>query len=144
MTRDGRHWYDERLGVAVEVPAVYLEPPGATATTIGTPHGRSLRVISWEDLALDRVEQWGATGDLVLWAQSVALVQHGLVDRERLLARADSVGLRRELETVEWLAAAHAAGRTVEAPQLYAAQEALRDGLAAVTEAVRASRRTRG
>ncbi len=140
MAREGRHWYDEQLGIAVEVPGTYLEPAGASAAPIETPGGRSLVVISLEDLALDRVEQWAATGALDVWAQAVALVQHDLVDRAYLVDRAERLGLERELEAVEWLAEERAEGREIGSPELHAAQRAARDGPGEVSRAVQESR----
>ncbi len=99
FAREGRHWFDEDLALAIEVPAWVLEPAGAVATVIGT-----VRVISLEDLILDRVEQWHGTGALEVALQAGRLLAHGLLDEERLAQRADAIGASAPLEALRLLA----------------------------------------
>jgi hypothetical protein len=100
FTREGRHWFDENLAIAIEAPAWVLEPPGAVAVMIG-----SVRVISLEDLVLDRVEQWHGTGALEVALQTGRLLAHGLLDHERLVRRAEAIDATAPLEALRLLTA---------------------------------------
>ncbi len=97
--REGRHWVDETLAIAVEVPAWTLEPDGAEAVLID-----EILVISLEDLILDRVDQWHATGAFEASRQAGRLLAHELLDEERLERRAAAVGTTDALAAVRALA----------------------------------------
>ena len=115
LARSGRHWLDAGLGIAIEVPAMALEPDGAEAVDVD-----GVRVISLEDLLLDRIQQWEAAGSLEPLMQARALLGHPVMDEARLAARAHSTGSTKAL-----LAVRLAAAREVDAPLSHAVQRAL-------------------
>ena len=130
FARLGRHWYDERLALAVQCPGTSLDPPGAAVAEIPTPSGAVVMVIAIEDLILDRARQWEATGAYDGWVQAARLDARQLVDRDRLDRRATEVGVDGALAVVRWLAGEHRAGRVIDSPETHAAQRGyLRSGV---------------
>jgi len=121
--KHGRHWVHDRLGLAVEVPAWVLEPDGAAIATID-----GIRVISLEDLILDRVDQWHATGAFEAWRQASRLLAHPRLDRGLLNERASQLGTSDALTAVECLAAVAANGQEVESAMSHAVHLTLEHG----------------
>jgi hypothetical protein len=120
FSRDGRHWYNPELRLAIEFPGSVLEPDGAQSATIGR-----VRVISLEDLILDRTEQWAATGALEVLEQAIALLDHELLDADRLERRAADTRLADALEAVRLLAAHNTRSNRIDSALSHEAQRAL-------------------
>jgi hypothetical protein len=135
---EGRHWYDEQLRLVVERPASTLEPFGSETAALSTPSGAPLIVIALEDLILDRVGQWEATGAYDAWAEAAGMLAHPALDRERLDRRVQEVDMTTALAVIEWLAAEHAAGRTIDTAESHRAQAGLsgRGGLEGAVRSV--------
>ena len=125
--KEGRHWVHDELELAFEIPAWTLEPEGASVVVID-----GVRVISLEDLILDRVEQWHATGGHEAWRQAARLLAHPALDVPRLRTRAADIGAAAPLTAVIELAA-RPHTRPVDPALSHAVHAALgRDDLAAV------------
>jgi hypothetical protein len=99
----GRHWRHHTLPLAVEVPGTMLEPRGAAVARLVTPAGRALEVISIEDLILDRLEQYLATGSEDVYRQAAALDRDDRVDHAYLTQRGETLGLADGLALVRQL-----------------------------------------
>jgi hypothetical protein len=125
---EGRHWYDEQLRLVVERPASTLEPVGAETAELATSSGAPLIVIALEDLILDRVGQWEATGAYDAWAEAAGMLAHSALDSERLGRRVQEVDMAAPLAVIQWLAAEHAAGRTIDTAHSHRAQAGLSGG----------------
>jgi hypothetical protein len=125
---EGRHWYDVELRLAVERPGVVLEPPGSEAVELETPSGAIVLVIALEDLILDRVREWDATGAYDAWVQAARMLAHAALDRPRLDRRASEVGVPDVLAVMEWLAAEHSAGRAIGVHESHRAHDGMRGG----------------
>jgi hypothetical protein len=128
LEKEGRHWYDEELRLAVERPGVILEPRGAEAVELESPSGASVLVIALEDLVISRVLEWEATGAFDAWVQTAGMLGHPALDRGRLNRRAHEAGVEVPLAVVEWLAGEHAAGRPVGTGESHHAQLGMRGG----------------
>lgn len=100
--REGRHWYDEELGLLVEVPGSSL-PPREKQHSIALHIGAAtVHVIGIEDLVIDRLAacvHWKHT-ESCEWAVRLLQVAES-IDSEYLVHRADeeqvSEGLQRAL-----------------------------------------------
>jgi hypothetical protein len=101
--QEGRHWFDEKLGIAVERPGSSLEPPGSEAVAVQVSGIGDIVVIAIEDLVCDRLDSWAATGHYDSWAQGVRLALNDTTDRERLQSRAAELGLDQYLAFGLWL-----------------------------------------
>jgi hypothetical protein len=112
LNHEGRHWFDDELGVAVERPGSTLEPPGAEAVTLEVPGVGDVVVISIEDLVCDRLSSWAATGHYDSWAQAVRLAVNETTDEGRLHRRAPEIGLDQHLAFALWLQDEQTAGRS--------------------------------
>lgn len=137
FAREGRHWFDEDLRLAVERPGVTLEPAGAEVVEVRSPSGASVLVIALEDLILDRVLEWEATGAFDAWAQAAGMLEHPALDRGRLGRRATETDVAVALAAVEWLVRERSEGRSVGTGESHEAQLGLR-GSAGLAGAVRA------
>ena len=113
LQKEGRHWYDEELRLAVERPGTTLEPRGAETVELQSPSGAPVLVIALEDLVVSRVLEWEATGAFEAWVQTAGMLGHPALERERLGRRAREAGVAEPLAVVEWLAAERAARRPV-------------------------------
>jgi hypothetical protein len=111
LSHEGRHWFDEELGVAVERPGSSLEPPGARAVMLEVPGIGDIIVISVEDLICDRLNSWAASGHYDSWAQAARLALNETTDQDRLRRRATDLALDQHLIFALWLQEEHAAGR---------------------------------
>jgi hypothetical protein len=112
----------------VERPASTLEPLGAETAELATPSGARLIVIALEDLILDRVGHWEATGAFDAWAEAAGMLAHSALDSERLERRVQEVDMATPLAVIQWLAAEHAAGRTIDTAESHRAQAGLSGG----------------
>jgi excisionase family DNA binding protein len=87
--REGRHWFDEALGLVVEVPGASL-PPDQAAHTVSVRIGRvTARVLGIEDLIVDRLaacKHWRHTESCEWAARLLALAD--LLDDDYLTHRA--------------------------------------------------------
>jgi len=127
--REGRHWYDEDLQIALERPGVTLEPLGAAPVDVDLDAGEVVRVISIEDLILDRVAAWDATGSYADFEQAVMLDGHPLTEQTRLEERAHELDLSEALSVLRWLGEEQRAGRmTDELPECSRAHEGYQIG----------------
>jgi excisionase family DNA binding protein len=99
--RQGRHWFDERLGLVVEAPGRQLDPdPQAhlTSVRVGTD---VVLVLGIEDLIVDRLsaaEHW-SDDESRMWAESL-LRSDTAVDTAYLRDRADAEGVREAVESL--------------------------------------------
>jgi hypothetical protein len=123
FVHEGRLWFDEDLRLAVEVPAWTLEPVGAETAIVD-----GIRVIRLDDLVLDRVGQWHATGSLESWRQAARLLEHQLLDHEYLASRASAVHLEDALDAVRLLASFERGGGAVDSPRTHDVLRALQVG----------------
>lgn len=108
---EGRHWFDEDLGVAVERPGSSLEPVGAEVVTLDVEGIGGLVVISIEDLTCDRLASWAATGHYDSWAQAVRLARNEATNQRRLEGRTLALELDQYLAFGLWLVDEFSAGR---------------------------------
>lgn len=120
FARHGRHWIDEKLALTVEVPGWSLEPVGAAFDVVA-----GIRVIRLEDLILDRVNQWHATGAFEAWRQAARLLEHGALDHGYLALRAREVDVEDALESVRLLATYQRSGTEIDPPLSHDVHRAL-------------------
>lgn len=100
--REGRHWVQREYGVVVEFPATTLAPARAESMVV---EGRTLSVISVEDLIVDRLASWKHWG----WgpdgaAAALLLALHPRRDNRRLNRRANQEDVLDALRALEPLA----------------------------------------
>ncbi|NKB90616.1 MAG: hypothetical protein GKS06_20610 [Acidobacteria bacterium] len=96
--KEGRHWIESRLGIAVEFPGTVLGPAESIEIEV---HGMQLHVIAVEDLIVDRLASWkhwhwnpdGA-------AAAILLALHEDLDSERLEKRAQQEDVLDALESI--------------------------------------------
>lgn len=100
FVRRGRHWIHEAAEVFIEFPGSALDP--AEEATWMELEGFRVRVISVEDLLVDRLGAWeywrssvDAVNALLLWRAHAARLDVG-----RLEGRAESSGWNRALDSV--------------------------------------------
>ncbi len=87
--RQGRHWYDEALGVVVEIPGGQLDPGGYEHTVRVVADDLVATVLGIEDLIVDRLAacvHW-SDGESCLWAKALLAVASD-VDEAYLARRA--------------------------------------------------------
>ncbi|GAB4278941.1 MAG: hypothetical protein Kow0056_11710 [Coriobacteriia bacterium] len=90
--RDGRHWYDESLGILVEVPRARLEPEQEERTLDVEVRGEHVSVIGIEDLVIDRLNacvHWDSQ-ESCEWAAVLVEAYADRIDWEYLWSRARS------------------------------------------------------
>ena len=86
FVREGRHWINEKLGLLIEFPSSVLAPAISVSIDVG---GTELRIISVEDLIVDRLASWKHWGwDPDGAAAALLLALHPDLDDERLQRRA--------------------------------------------------------
>jgi excisionase family DNA binding protein len=87
--REGRHWFDEQLGLVVEVPGSALDPEAAAHVVVVRTGPVSARVLGIEDLIVDRLaacKHWDHA-ESCEWAARLLAVAEG-VDEAYLERRA--------------------------------------------------------
>lgn len=93
FVRSGRHYHDERLDIAVEIPDSVLN--GALARTVeASMDGPVARVIGIEDLLLDRLRaavHWASPSDR-FWARVLLETRGNEIDMEYTQTRAQADG----------------------------------------------------
>ncbi len=108
FSKKGRVWFHEELDVYVGWLGEALDE-GSEAekrvTTVVVGDGLEVKVISVEDLIIDRLSavKWWKDEDGIMWAKVLVEVKkaaEGHVDRDYLLERAASAGVRDLLEEV--------------------------------------------
>jgi hypothetical protein len=86
FVREGRHWVNEELGLLIEFPSAVLAPAVSISIDV---EGTELRLISVEDLIVDRLASWKHWGwDPDGAAAALLLALHPDLDNERLQGRA--------------------------------------------------------
>lgn len=107
--REGRHWYNEGIDVAVEIPDNTLAGSNDKAVSVSID-GKKAYIIGPEDLIVDRLSAakfWKVQSDLD-WAVSLLLLHSDKIDREYLAGAAEKAGvddmLSRVLKEYETLA----------------------------------------
>jgi hypothetical protein len=78
----GRHWYDDKLDMAIEVPGSVLAGSLDKITEIELDNRQSIYMIGVEDLVLDRLRAfayWGSTSDGE-WAERLVQASKNDVD----------------------------------------------------------------
>jgi excisionase family DNA binding protein len=99
--RQGRHWYDEPLGLVLEAPSGQLEPDEAAhvaSVRVGTD---VVRVLGIEDLIVDRLNaavHW-KDDESQLWAEAL-LGSDVPIDLDYLRSRALAEGVDELLDTI--------------------------------------------
>jgi hypothetical protein len=111
--RSGRQWVLGEHELSLEAPGERLEP-GETAVRVLLPSGRSVLVLSAEDLLLWRLREWIHWRSVSGFRQAAYLLCSNVVDVQRLEARAREEGLTLALEALRRAAAEIEAGRIVE------------------------------
>lgn len=109
----GRHWVYPNSSVALEVPGNTLEG-GDQPTEVEARSGRTLRVLSLEDLLLWRLREFLHWHDSRGFRHVLYMLESERVDRDRLQARAEESGLNDALNWVISAADEIKDGRTFE------------------------------
>lgn len=100
--RDRRHWLHEELGLVVEFPGTTLAPAESVSIDVD---GTELRIISREDLVVDRLASWKHWGWEPDGAAAVLLLAiHDDVDTTRLTRRARQEDVADALSVLQPLA----------------------------------------
>ena len=100
--REGRHWIHPELGLVVEFPGTVLGPARAVSIDVD---GTELRIISVEDLIVDRLASWKYWGwDPDGAAAVILLAVHEDLDAGRLHERARQEDVVNALELLQPLA----------------------------------------
>lgn len=100
--REGRHWYDRELGLAVEAPSGRLAPEQEARATEVRLHGSVARVLGIEDLVIDRLNacvHWESQEDCD-WALTLLQAYRDRLDMDYLCRRARSEEVLVQLETM--------------------------------------------
>lgn len=111
--RLGREWVLGEHELSLEAPGERLEP-GETAVRVVLPSGRTVLVLSAEDLLLWRLREWIHWRSVSGFRQAAYLLCSNVVDLARLEARAREEGLELALEALRRTAAEIEAGRALE------------------------------
>jgi excisionase family DNA binding protein len=88
--QEGRHWYDESLGLLVEAPGHQLEPEQQDHLLDLEVHGEHVAVLGIEDLVVDRLNafvHWGSR-EAREWARVLIEAHRGRIDWDYLRKRA--------------------------------------------------------
>jgi predicted nucleotidyltransferase len=135
--RDGRHWIDAALRIFVERPGSQLQPFGAGTVTVPR-FGVKVRVISIEDLIIDRAHAWDGSGDTEMWKQAADLLRYPSADQGKVEEKAAAEDLTEALRCIRWLSDNADGLGPHDAKDLYEGYRATRrfeDGEAAVIAA---------
>ncbi|MFO7573108.1 MAG: hypothetical protein R6W48_11010 [Gaiellaceae bacterium] len=111
--RLGREWVLGDHELSLEAPGERLEP-GETAVRVTLPSGRTVLVLSAEDLLLWRVREWIHWRSISGFRQAAYLLYSDVVDITRLEVRSVEEGLTLALAALRRTAAEVEAGRAVE------------------------------
>lgn len=101
--RDGRHWYDEPLGILVEAPGRQLDPEQEERTLDVEVRGEHVAVLGIEDLVIDRLNacvHWSSE-ESCEWARVLVGAYRDRIDWEYLRARARAEDVEGALADVE-------------------------------------------
>ena len=117
--RAGRYWVAPGGGVVLEAPGSY-PAPDEQVVEVKLASGRSIRILSLEDVLIDRLHQFRGGGHGDVYAQTVFLLALPELDRTRLAERASSERLEGALALVEGAQAEFASrGRPPEPWELH-------------------------
>lgn len=114
FSKRGRHWVHDREKVLIELPGRFL---GADQRPVWLEvRGRSLRVLSPEDVLVDRLAAWKhwASGEDGVNAYRLFRSQEEALERRRLDQRAEREHVSDALEELRIFAAEHAGGEPDE------------------------------
>jgi len=98
--RQGRHWVAPAGRAVLEAPGSF-PAPGADVIEAELPSGRSVLVLSLEDVLLDRLDQFRGGGHVDVYVQTIYLLALPELDRQRLGERAAAEGLGEAIALVE-------------------------------------------
>ena len=115
---EGLFWLIPKANLFLEAPGSFLEP-GAEAQEVRLASGRSVRVIRPEDVLVDRLHEFVATGHASAFRQAVWLLAAAGLERTRLEARAASEDMTEALASVKALAERVRSGETIEPWELH-------------------------
>ena len=110
---EGREWVLGEHDISFEAPSETLEP-GDEAKRTELPSGRSVLVLSPEDLLLWRLREWVHWGAVTGFRQAAYLLLTEVVDSERLERRAAEEGLTLAFGELRRLTGAIEKGRAFE------------------------------
>src|SRR5262249_20101664 len=99
--KPGRHWTYPESDVALEFPGSALDG-GDRSTEVESRAGRTLRVLSPEDIALWRMREFLHWHDSRGFRHALYLLDSERLDRARLTARAADTGLAGALDWIVW------------------------------------------
>lgn len=94
FAREGRHWYDEALGIVVEFPGARLSADERSHVATVRLEGFTATVLGIEDLIVDRLNacvHWNDT-ESCLWAEALVAAGHE-IDTAYLQRRAQEEGV---------------------------------------------------
>jgi excisionase family DNA binding protein len=101
--RDGRHWYDESLGLLVEAPGQQLDADQEAHTVDVEVRGEHVAVLGIEDLVVDRLNacvHWGSQ-EACEWARVLVHAYRERIDWDYLRDRAKTEDIEEVLAGIE-------------------------------------------
>jgi hypothetical protein len=111
--KPGRHWIYRESEVALEFPGSALDG-GDRSTEVESRGGRTLRVLSPEDIALWRIREFLHWHDSRGFRHALYILESDRLDRPRLTARAAETGLSGALDWIDRAADEIKEGRKFE------------------------------
>jgi hypothetical protein len=116
--KQGRHWVLPEHELFVEAPASFPAEE-EEMVDVELASGRSVRVLSAEDVVIDRLHQFVAGGHADVAEQGVALLGIEKLDYPRLIERAKSEGLENALVELEQIALRVGRGEQIPSSELH-------------------------
>jgi hypothetical protein len=124
--RKGRHWANEELKLLIEFPGDYLDE-GWETIEIEAPSGVMVPVASVEDLIIDRLHSFHSTGHIESLEQVFSLLDHDLVDKERLKQRLSEEGIADVAKVALDIKARKEAGENIDTGLIHELHKTLSD-----------------
>lgn len=104
FSKEGRHWYHEKLGVSIEIPGDMLESADRSKVIkLNLPEEDFVYVIGLEDIILDRLRacvHWKSTSDCE-WGSRLLLLHEERLDMDYVMNQSDEDKTKEKLN--EWL-----------------------------------------